>query len=142
MILSASATLGIVAAVAKTYLPAALCVLEPLYEGVYPMLGALGTALVGFNTLALLMSRFLTRGERWAWCLYAVVLPLGWVSQFVFLPDLAYLVLAILTTVGLMLPYRSSSSCGERSTGLKSNSTLSPRGGKGEGCLPTSHLPG
>jgi hypothetical protein len=44
-------------------------------------------------------------GERWSW--FALwMLPLGWVSQFVFLPDVTYLVLAFLTTAGLVLSYR------------------------------------
>jgi hypothetical protein len=77
-----------------------------LYEGVYPMLGALGTALVGFNILALVMSLIpYRRGERWAW-FTLWILPLGWVSQFVFLLDVSYLLLAVFTTVGLVLPYR------------------------------------
>ena len=69
-------------------------------------MGALGTALVGFNILALVMILIpYRRGERWAW-FTLWMLPLGWLSQFVFLPDLSYLVLAFLTTVGLVLPYR------------------------------------
>jgi hypothetical protein len=105
MILSASAVLGIGAAVVTTF-PPLYVFSSSLYEGVYPMLGALGTALVGFNVLALVVSLIpYRRGERWAWfTLWA--LPLGWVSQFVFLPDVTYLVLAFLTTVGLVLPYR------------------------------------
>ena len=55
MILSASAVLGIVAAVVTT-LPPLYVFSSPLYEGVYPIMGALGTALVGFNVLALVMS--------------------------------------------------------------------------------------
>jgi hypothetical protein len=34
------------------------------------------------------------------------MLPLQWLSQFVFFPDFAYLTLALLTTVGLVLPCR------------------------------------
>jgi len=61
---------------------------------------------VGFNILALVMSLIpYKRGERWAW-FTLWILPLGWVSQFVLLPDVSYLVLAFLTTVGLVLPYR------------------------------------
>src|SRR5215210_4711515 len=105
MILSASAVLGIVAAVVTTF-PPLYVFSSSLYEGVYPMLGALGTALVGFNILALIISLIpYRRGERWAW-FTLWLLPLGWVSQFVFLPDASYLVLALLTTVGLLLPYR------------------------------------
>jgi hypothetical protein len=105
MILSASALLGIVAAVVTT-LPPLYVFSSSLYEGAYPIMGALGTALVGLNILALVMSLIpYRRGERWAW-FTLWMLPLGWVSQFVFLPDVSYLVLALLTTVGLVLPYR------------------------------------
>jgi len=55
IILSVSALFGIVAAVVTTF-PPLYVFSSSLYEGVYPMLGALGTALVGFNILALLMS--------------------------------------------------------------------------------------
>src|SRR5829696_1215685 len=105
MILSASAVLGIVAALVTTF-PPLYVFSSTLYEGVYPMLGALGTALVGFNILALVMSLIPFKGgERWSW--FALwMLPLGWVSQFVFLPDVTYLVLAFLTTAGLVLSYR------------------------------------
>jgi hypothetical protein len=105
VILSASAVLGIVAALVTTF-PPLYVFSSSLYEGVYPIMGALGTALVGFNILALLISLIpYRRGERWAW-LTLWMLPLGWVSQFVFLADVSYLVLAFLTTVGLALPYR------------------------------------
>jgi len=105
MILSASAVLGIVAAVVTTF-PPLYVFSSSLYEGVYPMLGALGTALVGLNILALLISVIpYRRGERWSW-FTLWMLPLGWVSQFVFLPDVSYLMLALFSTVGLVLPYR------------------------------------
>jgi len=105
MILSTSAVLGIVAAVVTTF-PPLYVFSSSLYKGVYPMLGALGTALVAFNILAFIMSLIpYRRGERWAW--YTLwLLPLEWVSQFVFSPDIFYLVLALLTAVGLVLPYR------------------------------------
>jgi hypothetical protein len=105
MILSASAVLGIIAAVTTTF-PPLYVFSSSLYEGVYPMMGALGTALVGFNILALVMALVpYRRYERWAW--YALwLLPLQWISQFVFLPEVPYLVLAVLTAVGLVLPYR------------------------------------
>ena len=105
MILSASAVLGIVAAVVTTF-PPLYVFSSPLYEGIYPMMGALGTALVGFNVLALVMVLVpYRRYERWAW-FTLWLLPLEWVSQFVFLPEVTYLVLAVLTAVGLVLPYR------------------------------------
>jgi uncharacterized membrane protein YozB (DUF420 family) len=105
IILSASAVLGIVAAVVTTF-PPLYVFSSSLYEDAYPIMGALGTVLVGFNILALVMSLIpYRRGERWAW-FTLWMLPLGWVSQFVFLPDASYLLLAFLTTVGLVLPYR------------------------------------
>src|SRR5215216_5643421 len=105
VILLASALLGIVAAVVTTF-PPLYVFSSSLYEGVYPIMGALGTALVGFNILALVMSLIpYRRGERWSW-FTLWMLPLGWVSQFVFLLDVSYLILAVFTTVGLALPYR------------------------------------
>jgi uncharacterized membrane protein YozB (DUF420 family) len=105
MILSASAVLGVVAAVV-TMIPPLYVFSSPFYEGVYPMMGALGTALVGFNVLALVMALIpYRRYERWAW-FTLWLLPLEWVSQFVFLPEVTYLVLAVLTAAGLVLPYR------------------------------------
>jgi hypothetical protein len=105
MILSASALLGIFAAVLTT-LPPLYVFSSSIFEGTYPIMGALGTALVGFNVLALVMTLVpYKRGERWAW--YTLwLLPLQWVSQFVFLPNVSYLILALLTTVGLVLPYQ------------------------------------
>src|SRR5215204_209501 len=105
MILSANAFLGIFAALI-TGLPSLSMLLDPAYRESYPVMGALGTALAGFNVLALVVILIpFKRHERWAW--YALwMLPLQWLSQFLFFPDLAYLTLALLTTVGLLLPYR------------------------------------
>src|SRR5215212_10175245 len=105
MILSANAILGIFAALIVG-LPSLYMLSDPMYRESYPVVGALGTALVGFNVLALVVILVpFKRHERWAW--YALwMLPLQWLSQFVFFPDLAYLMLAMLTTVGLLLPFR------------------------------------
>jgi len=105
MILSANTFLGIFAALI-TGLPSLSMYLSPSSSGAYPILGALGTALAGFNILALVVVLIpYRRYERWAW--YALwMLPLQWLWQFAFLPDLAYLMLALLTAVGLLLPYR------------------------------------
>jgi|SRR5215204_498409 len=105
MILSASALLGILAAVLTT-MPPLYVFSSAIFEDTYPIMGALGTALAGFNVLALLMTLVpYKRGERWAW--YTLwLLPLQWISQFVFLPEVTYLILALFTTVGLVLPYR------------------------------------
>jgi hypothetical protein len=106
MILSANASLGILAALI-TSLPSLYMLSDPAYRESYPVVGALGMALVGFNVLALVVIVVpFKRHERWAW--YALwMLPLQWLLQFAFFPDLAYLALALLTTVGLVLPYRS-----------------------------------
>jgi hypothetical protein len=105
MILSANTFLGIFAPLI-TDLPSLSMYLSPSSTGAYPILGALGTALAGFNILALVVVLIPYRKyERWAW--YALwTLALQWLWQFIFLPDLAYLMLAVLTTVGLLLPYR------------------------------------
>ena len=104
MILSANAMLGIFAAFVIG-LPSVYMFSDSMYRESYPVVGALGTALVGFNVLALILILIpFKRHERWAW--YALwMLPLQWLSQFAFFPDLAYLTLALLTTVGLILPY-------------------------------------
>ena len=105
MVLSASAILGIFAAVLTT-LPPISWFWNPIFESNYSIMGAWGVTWVGFNTFALTMTLIpYRRGERWAW--YTLwMLPLLWLSQFVFSPDLTYLMLALLTTVGLVLPYR------------------------------------
>jgi hypothetical protein len=105
MILSANAMLGIFAAFVIG-LPSLYMFSDSMYRESYPVVGALGTALVGFNVLALILILIpFKRHERWAW--YALwMLPLQWLSQFLFSPDLAYLTLALLTAVGLVLPYR------------------------------------
>ena len=105
MILSASAILGIVAAVMMT-LPPISWFWNPIFESTYSIIGAWGVTWVGFNIFALII--ILTpyrRYERWAW--YTLwMLPLLWLSYFVFSPELAYLMLAALTAVGISLPYR------------------------------------
>jgi hypothetical protein len=118
MILSANAMLGIFAAV-LTSSPTLFLFPSPHFESAYPILGALGTALVGFNILALVIILVpYRRCERWAW--YTLwMLPLHWFSQFVFFPDLAYLILAALTMVGLVLPYRRFFLAGEEHRRMK-----------------------
>jgi hypothetical protein len=106
VILAASAMLGIFAAV-LTAIPPMYVFSSPFFENVYPIMGALGIASVGFNIFALVMVLIpYRRSERWAW--YTLwMLPLMWLSQFVLAPDLYYyLVLAVLSSVGLVLPYR------------------------------------
>jgi hypothetical protein len=105
IILSANAILGIFAALLTTA-PLLSMFPSPHFGSAYPVLGGLGAALVGFNVFALVMILIpFRRHERWAW--YTLwLLPLQWLLQFVFSPDLVYLMLAMLTAVGLVLPYR------------------------------------
>jgi hypothetical protein len=73
----------------------------------YPIMTTLSIATIGFFLFAVVTIVIpYRRGERWAW--FALwMLPLLWLSQFVLSPDLSYyLVLAIISTVGLILPYR------------------------------------
>jgi hypothetical protein len=118
MILSSSAILGIFAAVLTTA-PSLSIVPSFHFQSTYPILGALGSALVGFNIFGLGMVLIpYRRYERWAW--YTLwMLPLQWLLQFVFLPDLVYLMLAVLTTAGLVLPYRRFFSSTEELAGGK-----------------------
>jgi hypothetical protein len=107
VILSVSAILGIIAAVLTGIPPAYMELSSPLFEGTYAVMASLAIITVGFNVFALVMIVIpYRRGERWAW--YTLwLLPLMWLSQFVLAPDLRYyLVLAIMTTAGLILPYR------------------------------------
>jgi hypothetical protein len=105
MILAVSAVFGIVAA-ALTTLPPLSWFADPVIM-TYSLMGALGVTWVGFNLFALILTLIpFRRGERWAW-FTLWMLPLLWLSLFVLAPDLSsYLVLAIISTVGLILPYR------------------------------------
>jgi hypothetical protein len=106
MVLAVSAVFGIVAAVLTT-LPPLSWFTNPVITMTYSLMGALGVTWVGFNLFALILTLIPSRrGERWAW-FTLWMLPLLWLSQFVLAPDLSYyLVLAIISTVGLILPYR------------------------------------
>ena len=106
MILAVSAIFGIVAAVLTT-LPPLSWFADPVIILAYSLMGALGITWAGFNAFALVLALIpFRRGERWAW--YALwMLPLLWLSLFALAPDLRlYLALAIVTAVGLILPYQ------------------------------------
>jgi hypothetical protein len=105
-ILAVSAIFGIVAAVI-TAIPPAYIWSSPFFENTYAIVGALGVASVGFYVFALVMTLVpFRRNERWAW-FTLWMLPLLWLAQFVLATDLRYyLVLAIITAFGLILPYR------------------------------------
>ena len=106
MILAVSAVFGIVAAVMTT-LPPLSWFTDPVIIMAYSLMGALGVTWVGFNLFALILTLIpFRRGERWAW-FTLWMLPLMWLSQFALAPDHSYyLVLAIISAVGLILPYR------------------------------------
>jgi hypothetical protein len=106
MVLAVSAVFGIVAAVLTT-LPPLSWFTNPVITMTYSLMGALGVTWVGFNLFALIMTLIpYRRDERWAW-FTLWMLPLLWLFQFALSPDLSYyLVLAIISTVGLILPYR------------------------------------
>jgi hypothetical protein len=106
MILAVSAVFGIVAAVMTT-LPPLSWFTDPVIVMAYSIMGAWGVTWAAFNILALVLSLIpFRRGEQWAW--YTLwMLPLLWPSLFALAPDLhVYLVLAIITALGLILPYR------------------------------------
>jgi hypothetical protein len=107
VILAVSAVFGIVAAVMTT-LPPLSWFTDPVIIMTYSLMGALGVTWVGFNLFALILTLIpFRRGERWAW-FTLWMLPLMWLSQFALAPDHSYyLVLAIISAVGLILPYRS-----------------------------------
>jgi uncharacterized membrane protein YozB (DUF420 family) len=106
MILAVSAVFGIVAAVLTT-LPPLSWFTDPVIVMAYSLMGALGLTWAGFNIIALVLALIpFRRGERWAW--YTLwMLPLLWLSLFALAPDLRlYLALAIVTTLGLIMPCR------------------------------------
>ena len=103
IILFASAALGIFGGVALLF-PSDL---TSQNSRVLWLTRAWGMTWVGFNILALaVIVGPYRRGERWAW--YTLwLLPLLWLAQFVLARDLPYyLVLAIITALGLILPCR------------------------------------
>jgi hypothetical protein len=106
MILAGSAVFGMVAAVLTT-LPPLSWFTDPVIVMSYSLMGAFGVTWAGFNIIALVLALIpFRRGERWAW--YTLwMLPLLWLSLFALAPDLRlYLALAIVTTLGLILPCR------------------------------------
>jgi hypothetical protein len=104
MILFASAALGIFGGVALMF-PS-----DPTSQSarVLWLMSAWGITWVGFNILALaVIVGPYRRGERWAWCALWIV-PLLFVGFFLVASERTYshLVLAILSALGLILPYR------------------------------------
>jgi hypothetical protein len=69
-------------------------------------MGSWGLTWVRFTIFALVITLIPYREyERWAWYMLWL-LPLLWLSHFVFSPDLVCLMHALVTTVGLVLPYQ------------------------------------
>ena len=106
IILLASALLGIFLAV-LTAIPPENIRSSPLMQLAYPIMTTLSISTIGFFIFAMVTIVFpYRRGERWAW-FTLWMLPLLWLAQFVLSPDLMYyLVLAIMSVAGLVLPYR------------------------------------
>jgi hypothetical protein len=113
VVLLMSALLGIFAALVTAFLPEYI-LSSPISGTAYPIMGALGIASIGFNIFAVVLTLIpYRRNERWAW--YTLwMLPLMWLSQFALAADLAHLILALLTTTGLLLPTGGSSPAGGR----------------------------
>ena len=109
MILSVSALLGLLAAVVLVFSPTSILVEPAFAAGNVPgALRAWGATWVFFNILVLvILFRNFRKGERWAW--WALwPLPLLWLSYFLVNPATVHnLVIAIITALGLILPYRS-----------------------------------
>ena len=71
------------------------------------ILRAFGLTWIGFNTFVLIiLFRNFRKGERWSW--WALwLLPLLWLSHFLINPSTVHnLVIAVITALGLILPYR------------------------------------
>jgi hypothetical protein len=143
MILSASAVLGIFAALMTT-LPPISWFWNPVFESAYSIMGAWGVTWVGFNIFALVMTLIpYRRYERWAWYTL-LMLPLLWLSLRLFarppLPDACF---PNQSRISPALP-KVLLSCGERRTGLRSDQNRRPShpGEVGERCFPTEHSPG
>src|ERR671917_2668125 len=104
IILLVSAVLGLLAAVVLVLSPISILV-EPAFEaGSVPgALRAWGATWVFFDVLVLvILFRNFRQGERWAWW-GLWMLPLLWLSQFVFNPATIHnLVIALVTALGLI----------------------------------------
>jgi hypothetical protein len=114
IILAVSAIFGMVGAL-FVGVPSYHNISDPLFQGFYPILGAWGITWLGFSAFALILVLIpFRREEQWAW--YTLwLLPLLWLSLFALAPDLPfYLLLAILSAAGLMLPYGRFFSGSER----------------------------
>ena len=108
IILLVSTILGLFFALVLVFAPTSVMVLPEFRAGEVPgVLRGWGITWVFFNVLVLvILYRNFRQGERWAWWVLWL-LPLLWLSHFVFNPSTVQnLVIAIITAVGLILPYR------------------------------------
>ena len=109
IILLISAILGLLVSLVLVISPNTV-LFEPAFRvGSVPgALRAWGVTWLFFNVIALVvLFRGFRKGERWAWWTLWL-LPLLWLSHFLFNPTTVHnLVIAIITTVGLILSYRA-----------------------------------
>ncbi len=109
IILLISASLGLLAAVTLTISPTTVLFEPEFRAGNVPgALRAWGVTWLFFNIFALIvLFGGFRQGDRGAWWTLWM-LPLLWLSHFVFNPSTVHnLVIAIITTVGLILSYRT-----------------------------------
>ena len=109
IIILISAILGLLLALLLTISPTTVLFEPEFRAGDVPgVLRAWGITWLFFNVLALIvLFRGFRQGERWAWWTMWL-LPLLWLSHFVFNPSTVHnLVIAIITAVGLILSYRT-----------------------------------
>ncbi len=109
IILLVSPILGLLSALILIFSPLSIMV-EPAFEvGSVPgVLRSWGATWLFFNIFVLIiLLRNFRSGERWAW--WALwLLPLLWLSYFLSNPATVHnLVIAVITAVGLILPYRT-----------------------------------
>ena len=104
MLLAAGAVLGVLAAAITTFPPPYWFAESDLRD---LALAGWSITWAGFNAFALLVALIpYRRGERWAWCALCMV-PLLWLALFALSPELPfYLVPAVVTAAGLLLPFR------------------------------------
>ena len=119
IILLVSAVLGLLATLVLIFAPLQIMVEPAFAAGSLPgVLRAFGITWLFFNIFVLIiLFRNFRRGERWAW--WALwLLPLLWLSHFLVNPATVHnLVIAVITAVGLILPYRTFfSTSGEQSS--------------------------
>jgi hypothetical protein len=104
-----SAILGLLSALVLVFSPLSIMVETALAAGNVPgVLRAWGITWVFFNLLELIiLFKSFRKGEQWAWWVMWL-LPLLWLSHFLANPATVHnLVIAVITALGLTLPYRT-----------------------------------